>query len=244
MKNKTIYTINSVLLGLLVIADILYIILGRAYIFKTLASSVFVVIALFNLVISLVKTKENTLYKYLMFVGILFAFMGDILLIDYFILGAIFFGIGHVFYFVAFCFIKKVNWLDAIFFAVILGFALGVIFGYKHFNFNGMLAVVVCYALIISLMLGKATANSRAQDKNKLVTNLIWLGALLFFISDMFLLFSVFGGAPKVADILCLATYYPAQGLLATSILYVNYVNAVNKANNKNEQLQKSKENN
>lgn len=227
MKNKTIYVINSVLLVLLVVADILYITLGRAYIFKTLASSMFVIIAGFNLAVSLIKTKEHLVYKILMLIGILFAFMGDILLIDYFILGATFFGIGHVFYFAAFCFIKKFNWLDLVYFVVIIAFAFGVIFGYKNFNFNGMLPVVVCYALIISLMLAKATANSRQTDKNKLVTNLIWLGALLFFISDMFLLFNVFGAAPRVVDILCLATYYPAQGLLATSIWYINSVNNI-----------------
>lgn len=240
MKNKVVYIINAILLTLLVVADILYITLGRAYIFKTLASSMFVVIAGFNLAVSLIKSKEHLAYKILMLVGILFAFMGDILLIDYFILGAIFFGIGHVFYFVAFCFIKKVNWLDGVYSLVIIGFALGVIFGYKNFSFDGMLPVVVCYALIISLMLGKATANSRLKDKNKLVVNLIWLGALLFFVSDMFLLFNVFGGAPRAVDILCLATYYPAQGLLATSILYINALNRTNETKQNNQ----SKENN
>lgn len=224
MKNKWISITNTLIFIALIIADILYITLGKPYIFKTLASSIFVILGIFNLVITFRLSKLNLWYKILLFCGLIFAFIGDILLIDYFILGAIFFGIGHVFYLAAFCTIKKPNLLDGVYVAIIIGFAFAIIFGYQNFNFNGMLSVIVSYAIIISLMLGKATANSRLKNYNRLVTNTIWLGALLFYLSDMFLLFGKFAAMGKVADILCLSSYYPAQGLLALSILFVNNI--------------------
>ena len=46
------------------------------------------------------------------------------------------------------------------------------------------------------------------------------IGSFLFFFSDLMLLFNEFAGAPFITDILCLYTYYPAQILLAYSILH------------------------
>ena len=41
----------------------------------------------------------------------------------------------------------------------------------------------------------------------------------LFFFSDLMLLFDVFANMPKIFDYLCLITYYPAEFLLALTIL-------------------------
>ena len=49
---------------------------------------------------------------------------------------------------------------------------------------------------------------------------MIMLGSLMFFLSDLMLLFNVFADVSRVFDILCLVLYYPAEILLAISISY------------------------
>ncbi|MBQ3047627.1 MAG: lysoplasmalogenase, partial [Clostridia bacterium] len=87
------------------------------------------------------------------------------------------------------------------------------------FNFDEAIMMIVClvYALIISLMVGKTISNLITQKS--LLNIVLVIGSILFFISDLMLLLNVFGGLPEITDILCLATYYPAQCFLAFSIL-------------------------
>ncbi|MDE6294380.1 MAG: lysoplasmalogenase, partial [Clostridiales bacterium] len=87
------------------------------------------------------------------------------------------------------------------------------------FDFSGDIAMeVVCvvYALVISLMVGKAICNF-AVDRSWL-TFIIMLGSLLFFFSDLMLLLNVFSSVEKYVGALCLSTYYPAECLLAFSV--------------------------
>ena len=59
------------------------------------------------------------------------------------------------------------------------------------------------------------------EKKEKSTLNLIILiGSVLFFLSDFMLLFNVFSSVSAVFGILCLALYYPAEFLLAHSILH------------------------
>ena len=56
------------------------------------------------------------------------------------------------------------------------------------------------------------------------------IGSILFFVSDLALLFNVFGNGGVIADNICLLTYYPAQGLLALAVyLASRKVSAVTK---------------
>ena len=45
------------------------------------------------------------------------------------------------------------------------------------------------------------------------------LGAILFFISDVMLVFDNFANISQVFDTLCLATYYPGEFLLSFGLL-------------------------
>ena len=93
------------------------------------------------------------------------------------------------------------------------------------FDFGGILMEVVCvvYALIISCMVGKAISNLVAE--HSVINIIIMVGSILFFFSDLMLLFNVFGNLPKLVDILCLVTYYPAECLLGYSIFLANKTN-------------------
>lgn len=227
MKNKAIWITNIILLTALVAADIMYMtIKASPYILKTLASAIFVFIASINF-IYVFKNDNKKSYKYLMLIGTLFAFGGDVFLIDHFVIGAALFAIGHVFYLISFCLLVKPRWTDLFIFLGIMIFALLVIFLYP-FSFNGMMPLVIVYAVIISLMLAKAIGNAFAKSSFHKPMIFIAIGAFLFFFSDLCLLFNVFGNLPRIMDILCLGTYYPAQGFLACSILYMSSCDKIN----------------
>lgn len=215
------YIVNAIFLGLIVVADICYMTVScSSYITKTIASALFVACGVFNFIYCRKEnsSKQIKLFSLFMLIGLVFAMAGDIFLIDFFVLGAGLFGLGHVFFFISYCFIKKINYKDFIFGAAIFIIAMLIIELYPKFQFNGMKALVIVYALVISLMLGKAISNLVCDKENKLNNALILVGAGLFFFSDLMLLFHVFGTKELIFDIFCLVTYYPAEFLLAFSI--------------------------
>ena len=218
MKDKkllTIMLINAFFLILTLITDVLYIELGNAYVFKTLASATFILCGIINiLLVFLFKLQTNKKYLIFMMIGLVFAFGGDIFLIDYFIVGAILFAIGHIFFFVSYLMLTKFKWTDLIYIAGAIIVSLLIIF-ISRVNFGDMQIMVIAYALIISAMLGK----SISLIKDNLGAGLyIAIGSLMFYLSDMFLMFRMFGGMGKLGSILCLAFYYPAEFVLASSI--------------------------
>ena len=215
---KKINIFNAVMASLIIFADIGFIILGGLTT-KTIASLLFVVLGFVNLIYLLrVKQKKST-SAYLMFIGLCFACLGDIFLEIQFIVGAILFAIGHVFYFVSYCKIIKFKRKDLLFSALIFVPSLCVILFVPIFDFGGVTLQILCcvYALVVSIMLGKATANF-VKDKTGL-NIIILIGSMLFFFSDLMLLFSVFASVSNAFLVLCLSTYYPAEILLAHSIL-------------------------
>ena len=214
---KSLYiTLNAIFLALIVAGDVCYTIFGGLWL-KGLTSLMFVVLGVINLIYAIKNKTKYLKFSVWLVVGLTFAMLGDIVLNLYFIGGAILFAIGHVFFFVAYCFVSKFKTTDLIYTALIFVPSLMVLLFVPILNYGGILMQMVCiiYALIISLMLGKAVSNF-VREKN-LFTLIILIGCILFFFSDLMLLFDVFAGL-KVAGILCLATYYPAEFILAHSI--------------------------
>lgn len=214
---KKIFTIlNFVFLALIVAGDVCYTIFGGLWL-KALTSLIFVTLGGINLFYA-IKNKTNYLkFSIWLVVGLVFAMAGDIVLNIYFIGGAILFAVGHIFFYVAYCNLAKFKWTDLFYSAIIFVPSLFVLLFVPILNYGSVLMQIVCiaYALIISLMLGKSIANF-VREKN-VFTLIILIGCALFFFSDLMLLFDVFAGA-KIAGILCLATYYPAEFLLGYSI--------------------------
>ena len=223
---KAFYIINAILFALLCVGDAFYMTSGELWV-KGLASSVFVITGLVNF-FYLIKAKNgNFKYALIMVIGLFLGATADVLLGINFIVGAGVFALGHVVYYVAYMFIKKFKLLDLVIATAIAVPAVLFITLASMFDFGQVFMQIVCcvYAIIISLMLGKAISNF-IREKN--LTNLIiMIGCILFFFSDLMLLLCRFGGLGIATDILCLVSYYPAQFILAFSI----FVNA-----NKNKQ--------
>lgn len=217
---KTIYLVNSLMMLAVILGGACYSIFGGLWL-KGLASGLFLVLGALNLIYAFkTKTKER-MYAIFMVVGLFFSMLGDILLNVEFIAGAALFAVGHIFYFVAYYFVEKFKTLDLIICGSLAIVSTLIVTFVKAFDFGShiMEAVIVIYAIIISTMLGKAITNLiRKQDQKNV---LVVIGSALFFFSDLMLLLNVFLPTNGlVFDVLCLATYYPAQCVLAASLLY------------------------
>lgn len=212
---KLLIGLNILFLILTIITDALYINIGKPYTFKTLASVTFVVWSLINLMLMFAfKHTLNKKFMIFMFLGQIFACLGDIFLIFNFILGAVFFALGHILFFTSYLFLQKFKWWDLLYIAIAILISISIILISKV-NFGDLGILVYLYAIIISAMVGKSATLFKG---NKIIALVIFSGSLMFFLSDMFLMFNVFGNMGRTFSILCLAFYYPAEFVLASSI--------------------------
>lgn len=215
---KNIFLCLNIMLILgIVLGDICYIAFG-GLLAKSLTSAMFVLLGAVNFLHLLLCKNKNLTFAIIMLCGLVFAMCGDIVLEVEFVVGAALFAIGHILFFVAYCFLSKFKWTDLIFGAAIFVPAVIFIVAIPIFDFGGAFMEIVCviYAIIISCMVGKAIANF--TEKRNLQNLLVLVGSILFFFSDLMLLLGIFGSLPRVVGVLCLATYYPAEILLAFSI--------------------------
>lgn len=212
---KKIFIINIILMIVMLLFDALYIIFD-GILLKALASGVFVLVGLINLIYS-IKLKIKHKFSFILFFGLIFAMMGDIILEIQFIFGALLFAVGHIFFFVSYCTLMDIKVRDFCYGLAIFIPSMLVIIFVPIFSYPNLLMEIICvvYALIISLMVGKSISNY-VQQKS-LLNLIIVIGSVLFFLSDLMLLLNVFGDI-NVAGIICLVLYYPAEFLLAYSI--------------------------
>ncbi len=233
MKKLALF-LNILLIVLILLGDALYIYYGiytsiNALWIKSVTSALFVILGAVNLFFA-IKNKTSCL-KFCIFllIGLFFAMLGDIVLNLHFIGGAILFAVGHIFFFISYCFIEKVNWKDLVCGLAIFLPSVLIITLVPIFDFGNVLMEIICviYALIISFMVGKSLSNFII--KKSLLCFLVFIGSVLFFISDLMLLLNVFGNLPDFVDILCLLTYYPAEIMLGMSILFTSDIFQKNK---------------
>ena len=217
---KAIYLLNALLFAAMVALDVL-LILDPSLLLKSLSSACFAAAALINLAYA-IKCGAKKTFPILMFLGCLFAMTGDIVIYNsepaWFMSGAALFAIAHVFYVAAYFVLYKFHWLDLLLSALIFIAAVLVITLAPIFEFGGILMEIVCvvYALILSIMVGKALADLRYRSALS-----VWIavGSVLFFISDFMLLINMFSDLHTIPRILCLSTYYPAQFMLAFALI-------------------------
>ena len=187
MNKKLIIILNCILLALILAGDVLYIVFGDLWL-KGLTSAFFVLLGVINLIYAIKNKSNKQKFSIILVIGLIFAMLGDIILNIHFISGAILFAVGHVFFFMSYCFLQKFSWKDLLFGAIIFIPSVLVITLVPIFDFGGVLMEIVCvmYALIISLMVGKAISNL-IRERN-LLNLIIVLGSVLFFFRAWILL--------------------------------------------------------
>jgi len=215
---KKLITLNIIFIALCVALGMTYSLYGGLLV-KGLASLCFVALGAINLNYARKTRGEKHKYEMVIVAGLFVCMIADVVLNLNFIAGALIFAAGHIFYFSAYCYLEKFKARDAGFGIVIFAAAAMFIMTAPIFDFGSLVMQSVClaYAAIISGMLGKALSNF---IRNKcLVNTVLAVGSLLFFFSDLMLSLDVFASGGKVTGILCLATYFPAQCVIACSLL-------------------------
>lgn len=215
--DKKFLIVNFIMILLIGLLDILYMNLGGLWL-KTITSLVFVVLGAINL-IYIIKQKKNLKFPIILLVALFVAMVGDVVINLNFLIGAIIFAVGHIFYVIAYSFLQKFKIKDLIFVLCVFVPALLIVLFVPILDFGGITMKIVCvvYALIISFMVGKSISNY--VNNRSLFNLIIMIGSILFFISDAMLLFDVFGNV-FLTGILCLSTYYPGQILIAHSVYH------------------------
>ena len=219
MNMKKLTIVNVIITIAVFVGNYFYQSLGFSYPIKIMCSSGFAIMGIVNMLYAR-KVLENKKTMTFMTLGLVFAFLGDVAINPNFILGVIFFALGHVFFVVAYLSYRELEKIDVILSGALATFAIGfiLIFPYILFNVEALKYVVLAYAAIISMMVGKSVGNA-IKDKS-MFTGMIAIGSILFFISDMMLLLAWFSTIEgRWTSNVCMAAYYPALCLLAGSMV-------------------------
>ena len=214
-KNKIMLVANILIIAAIFVLNYFYQKNGFDFTLKCICSGGFALLGLINLSYALRNGASNRIFYFSMALGLILAMLGDVLIGYDFIIGAATFALGHVCFVIAYCFLKKINCLDIIISAALfLGAGAFLLFcPLLQFEVPVFKAVCIVYALIISSMLGKALGNF-LSERNFFYSTLA-LGSLLFFFSDLMLVFDWFIGLWDWTSEACMGTYYPALCMLA-----------------------------
>lgn len=183
-------------------------------------------IAYFSYICFISDERFGKSYFILIIIGILFGLLGDFFLAlkkvhkekeVIFITGLVAFLIGHIFYIIAFSLINPINKLDFVFAFIYLTITL-VVFKISKLDFGNLKYGVILYSSVIALMMGKATS-VLLYGGNSSISNIVFIGALLFGLSDGVLSFSMFGKKNEgKLSVCCHLLYFPAQLIIALSV--------------------------
>lgn len=212
-----ILPINRILILLTALGGILFAI-QRGLETKIPASFCFLLLGCINARYALSRISAGKSFVWAFLTGLFFGFAADIVLQLHFLGGAGLFGIGHICYVAAYCCLLRKERKDCLccLFILVPSLALILFLPLLDFGSGFMQAVVLAYGAIISVMTGKALSNYRRSPSP--LTKCLLIGSILFFFSDFMLLFAFFTDVGRIANVLCLLTYYPGQALLAHAI--------------------------
>ncbi|MFA6224073.1 MAG: lysoplasmalogenase [Desulfomonilaceae bacterium] len=160
-------------------------------------------------------------YCRLVITGLILGLVGDICLAlpgnMPFRFGLVAFLGGHVFYILAFAQqTQRTDWFHSVNF-LILAFS-GYVLWWLYPHLGSMLIPVVCYILIISVMVSGAWAVFRNPYTNRIFAWSILSGALLFYVSDIFVARNRFIDPDFLNRLVGLPLYYIGQFILAFSV--------------------------
>lgn len=219
-SKKNIIRINIILAILTVIGGLCYDTISHNLVTKSCASFGFFLLGFINLLYGYKEKFSYRSFALIMVIGLFTGMLADIILEINFMMGALVFALGHVFFIVAYSRILPFRVRDCVPGLFIFAFIASLVLFLPIFDFGGIAMQIVCvvYAAIIGIMCGKAFSNFRRQPSS--LTKALMIGSFLFLLSDTALLFSNFAHVPDIIGSVCVNSYYPAQVILAHALLY------------------------
>lgn len=219
ISQKFLLAVNALTVSAILLLNYFYQSSGFDFTLKCICSALFALLGVINLIYALVIKADNVRFYIGMSAGLILAFLGDYLIGYDFIFGAAAFALGHICFVIAYCFLHKIRYVDLL--ISMIFFVPGTVFllfsPLLTFDLPIFRIVCIIYALIISLMLGKAVGNFLLE--RSLNSMLIALASALFLFSDLMLVFDWFIGLWSWTDNACMGTYYPALCILAFSMI-------------------------
>lgn len=217
-RKKTFHILNLIMIAGSLANAVNYYLKG-GLLFKGIASFSFALLGLVNLVYALGAKRKALGFPIGMAAALVLSMIADVVLNLCFIPGAILFVLAHVIYLAAYCMLEPFRKKDLIPIGLLTILCLGVTnMPLFYIGGSAMKIVVAVYCIVISCMLGKAISNF--LGKRSVLNLLLAAGCLLFWFSDLMLALEMFAAGGKIANTLCLFTYFPGQTLLAYSIYH------------------------
>ena len=219
MKNNRLIRANVALMICAMACLVCYDIFGGLWL-KGVTSSWFVMLGGVNLWAARKLEWKHLRFFVMMAIGLLCDLAADVLLGINFMVGVGVFALGHVFYVVGFFLLEKPGFRDLWFILPVMAISMFVVVGTPWITVEDpfMRKMLLGYAVIISLMLGKAFSNlSRRPGTFRW---LIAIGGFMFWFSDIVLTVDMFGQSSRLTWILCSYSYWPAQTLLAHCLFH------------------------
>ncbi|KAF5434714.1 putative membrane protein YhhN [Candidatus Methanophagaceae archaeon] len=182
--------------------------------FKTPLSILFVITVL-------LQPKVFPKYFKFVLVGLIFGLVGDVCLalpgLTAFRVGLVAFLAGHILYILAFAILtRRADWISPVNILIIA--ISGCVYLWLLPNLGKMLVPVTFYIVVISVMVAAAWAVFRNSRVRRLGAWFILVGAVLFYVSDIFVAHQRFVMEHFYNRLIGLPLYYTAQFLLAFSV--------------------------
>ena len=187
---------------------------ARILMFKTPLSILFVVAAL-------IQVRVFPPYFRLILAGLILGLIGDVCLAlpgqAAFKAGLVVFLMGHILYVLAFAKLTRAkDWLNPMNLLIVAVSAAAFLWFQPHLG--KMLVPVSAYIVVISVMVAGAWAAFRNPEVRRTGAWLILIGAVLFYVSDLFVARHQFVTHEFLNRLINLPLYYCGQFLLAFSI--------------------------
>lgn len=182
--------------------------------FKTPLSVLFVITAL-------IQPRSVRRYFRFMVSGLILGLVGDVCLglpgTVPFKVGLVAFLAGHILYIVAFAILAQArSWINPV--NILIAAVSGAVYWWLLPHLGDMVIPVTLYLVVISLMVAAAWAAFRSPALTRNGAWFILAGAVLFYVSDIFVAHQRFVTEQFYNRLMGLPLYYTAQFLLAFSV--------------------------
>lgn len=187
----------------------------RIYLWKPLSTGLVVLVALLSL---RGDGPWSPVYTWGVLAGLGLCMAGDLFLMfpknrQAFLAGLVFFLLGHVAYAVTFALLSGFHPADWVSGAILLAAGAGF-FLYLRPHLGSMQGPVIAYILVISFMVNRGAAAFWSDAFTPAQAWMIFLGAVLFYVSDVILAVARYV-RPFRTNRISLAFYYGGQALIA-----------------------------
>ena len=190
-------------------------------VFKITASVFFVLTPIF----AYKKKPGDKKYFSMIMFGLLFSLFGDVLLAIKgwnlgFCLGVATFTFAQLFFVAGFSYLEGYKHIDLVIFGGLSAFLILLENLNKNFDYDGKYIFILIYSIVISYMVSKAFSLLRIKKGNEKAVIFTTIAMVLFFLSDLTLLFVYFYKIKYVAlSYANIVLYYMAQGILGLSFI-------------------------